>query len=288
MLCYEQDKKRIYVYFLSGIRDYIITESKCICGVKTLADDLIPNQTLRSTISNMLGTHASSGGSGTTRHRSSSGSNPDPKIQSHTASAASAREVKQFTGHQLPAASAPADRLLVGTEGALMNQPLEKLAATADVLSKDEGSSAEVSAEKAVASTEALKVNVGSESTSKITTTISGAIEHNVTRTDQSKKKRKRADLSKNVQPNNVGYGYNVPFDPYCNPFINGYPWATEPYMYGSMGMPYSGYPMDPYSVNFFNGMPPQALAMQGYPASYQRYILSYDIILSLGCSFSD
>jgi len=222
----------------------------------------------------MLGTQASSGGSGTTRHRSSSGSNPDPKIQSHTASATSTREVKQSTDHQLPAPDGGA--LQVATGGALVNQPLEKLAATARILSKDEGNSAEVSAEKAVANAEALKVKDGSESTSKATT-VSGALKHDVTRTDQPKKKRKKADLTKNVQPNNVGYGYNVPFDPaYYSPFNNGYPWATEPYMYSSMGMPYTGYPMDPYCVNTFTGMPPQVLAMQGYPASYQRYVLSY------------
>jgi E3 ubiquitin-protein ligase RBBP6 len=222
----------------------------------------------------MLGTQASSGGSGTTRHRSSSGSNPDPKIQSATASAASAREMKQSTDHQLPAASAPDDALQVATGVAPVKQPLEKLADTARILSKDEGNSAELSAEKANA--EAPRVKDGSESISKATT-VSGALKHNVTRTDQPKKKRKKADLTKNVQPNNVGYGYNVPFEPaYCNPFNNGYPWATEPYMYSSMGMPYTGYPMDPYCVNTFTGMPPQVLAMQGYPASYQRYVLSY------------
>ncbi|KAL5683419.1 hypothetical protein ACJX0J_009804, partial [Zea mays] len=248
------------------IRDYIITESKCICGVKTLADDLIPNQTLRSTISNMLGTQTISGGSGTTRHRSSSGSNPDPKIQSHTAST---REVKQSRDHQLPAASALDDVLQVATEGALVNQPREKLVPSAKILGKDGGNFAQVSAEKTVANAEALKVKDGTESTSKATT-VSGAREHNVTRTDQPKK-WKKAVLTKNFQPNNVGYGYNVPFDPaYCNPFINGYPWATEPYMYSSMGVPYPGYPMDPYCVNSFTCIPSQALAMQGYATSYQ------------------
>ncbi|RCV28740.1 hypothetical protein SETIT_5G427100v2 [Setaria italica] len=252
------------------IRDYIITESKCICGAKALADDLIPNQTLRSTISNMLGTRASSSGSVTTMHRSSSGSNPDPKLQSHTPSAASEREMKQSTNLQLSAASAPDDGLQVATEGDLMNQT-QKLAADVDIMSKDEGDSTEVSAEKAVASAEVIKVKDGSASESKVTT-VSGALDHNATRTDQPKKKRKKVDSTKNVQPNNVDYGYNVPLDAaYYNTFFSGYPWVTEPYMYGSMAMPYGGYPMGPYGVNSFNGMPPQALAAQGYPASYQR-----------------
>ncbi|RLN05525.1 uncharacterized protein C2845_PM13G17160 [Panicum miliaceum] len=253
------------------IRDYIITESKCICGVKALADDLIPNQTLRCTINNMLGTRASSGRSGTTTHRSSSGSNPDPRLQSHTPSDASERVMKQSTDLELSAASAPDDGLQVATGGDLMNQPREKLAANVDIVSKDEGNSTEVSAEKTVAGSVVIEVKDGSGSTSKVTT-VSGALEHNATRTYQTKKKRKKADSTKNVQPNDVDYGYNVPFDQaYYNPFISGFSWVTEPYMYGSMGMPYGGYPMVPYSVNSFNGMPPQAPGMPGYPASYQR-----------------
>ncbi|CAN6291921.1 unnamed protein product [Urochloa humidicola] len=260
------------------IRDYIIAESKCICGVKALADDLIPNQTLRSTINNMLGTQANSGGSGTTKHRSSSGSNADPRLQSHIPSASSEMRMKQSTNLQLSVAYGPNDGLQVATEGDLVNQPLEKSAANVTTLSKDEGNSVEVSAEKALASAEVLKVKDGRGSTSKITT-VSGALEHDATRTNQPKKKRKKADSTKNAQPNNVEYGHNVPFDSaYYNPFVGGYPCVPEPYMYSSMGMPYGGYPidpygypMDPYGVNSFNGMPPQALAMQGYPATYQR-----------------
>ena len=55
-----------------------------------------------------------------------------------------------------------------------MNQPIDKSAANVDTRSKDEGSSAEVSVEKAVASAEVLKVKDGSGSTSKVTT-VSGA-----------------------------------------------------------------------------------------------------------------
>ena len=225
----------------------------------------------------MMGTRASSGGSGTTTHRSSSGSNPDPRVQSHTPSAASERVMKQSTDLELSAASAPDDGLQVATGGDLINQPREKLAANVDIMSRDEGNSTEVSAEKTIAGSEVIQVKDGSGSTSKVTTVL-GALEHNATRTNQPKKKRK-ADSTKNVQPNSVDYGlngYNVPFDPaYYNPLISGYSWVTEPYMCGSMGMPYAGYPMVPYGVNYFNGMPPQAPGMPGYPASYQRYLLS-------------
>jgi hypothetical protein len=41
--------------FNTGIRDYIISKSKCVCGVSNvLADDLLPNKTLRDTINRIL------------------------------------------------------------------------------------------------------------------------------------------------------------------------------------------------------------------------------------------
>jgi hypothetical protein len=41
--------------FLAGIRDYIINKSMCVCGATSiLADDLLPNKTLRETISRIL------------------------------------------------------------------------------------------------------------------------------------------------------------------------------------------------------------------------------------------
>jgi hypothetical protein len=41
--------------FNTGIRDYIIEQSKCVCGVlNVLADDLLPNKTLRDTINHIL------------------------------------------------------------------------------------------------------------------------------------------------------------------------------------------------------------------------------------------
>ncbi|XP_047092083.1 E3 ubiquitin ligase PARAQUAT TOLERANCE 3-like isoform X2 [Lolium rigidum] len=265
------------------IRDYIITQSKCICGVKVLADDLIPNHTLRSTISNMLGTRACSTASGTGKHKSSSGSNPDPKLQSPTTSAASGKDLKkQCMDQLLPSASPDAGVVQVAREDDHVDQQK----------TKTEGS-AGGSVQTAVPIADPLKLNDVSESTLK-GSTISGTLEPKVAKTDQLKKKRKKADSTKVARPNNADYGYNVPFDPaYCNPFNGGYPMVTDPYMYNSMGMPYGGYPMDPFGVNPFGNMPlqapfgnmpfgnmpqqapfgnmpPQALNMQGYPANYQ------------------
>lgn len=39
----------------SGIRDHIISKSMCVCGATNiLADDLLPNKTLRDTINRIL------------------------------------------------------------------------------------------------------------------------------------------------------------------------------------------------------------------------------------------
>ncbi|KAL5209788.1 hypothetical protein ABZP36_005411 [Zizania latifolia] len=221
------------------IRDYIITQSKCICGVKVLADDLIPNQTLRSTISNMLATRANS---------NSASQTPSAALE------------KQSKDHHL-SSGIPDDGLKVATEDDHVSQ--HKLTTGVDLKINDEGNSAGMSVEKAVPSADA-GLKDGSQSTSKVTT-ISGTLEPKAARTDQPKKKRKKADSTNIGHPNNANYGFNIPFNSsYYNPYVSGYPWLTEPYMYGSLGMPYGGYPIGPYDVNSFSNMPLQALAMQG------------------------
>lgn len=41
--------------FVTGIRDHIINKSACVCGATNiLADDLLPNKTLRDTINRIL------------------------------------------------------------------------------------------------------------------------------------------------------------------------------------------------------------------------------------------
>lgn len=46
----------------SGIRDYLISKSMCFCGgTNVLADDLLPNNTVRATIVRILESNNSSG-----------------------------------------------------------------------------------------------------------------------------------------------------------------------------------------------------------------------------------
>lgn len=54
-----------YQMLLSGIRDYIISRSMCVCGATNiLADDLLPNKTLRDTINRISESNNSSGENG--------------------------------------------------------------------------------------------------------------------------------------------------------------------------------------------------------------------------------
>jgi E3 ubiquitin-protein ligase RBBP6 len=73
------------------IRAHIVANSKCACGARTRTDDLIPNPTLRTTISNILATRAGGAASctsGTTeKQRSSVGSNVVPETQTQSPAA---------------------------------------------------------------------------------------------------------------------------------------------------------------------------------------------------------
>ncbi|ESQ39888.1 hypothetical protein EUTSA_v10000768mg [Eutrema salsugineum] len=79
------------------IRDHIIAKSRCVCGEEVLADDLLPNKTLRDTINRIL-----EAGNDSTENAGSVGHIPDlesarfppPKVLSPTTSVASKGEKK--------------------------------------------------------------------------------------------------------------------------------------------------------------------------------------------------
>ncbi|XBI29530.1 hypothetical protein VPH35_053498 [Triticum aestivum] len=72
------------------IRAHIVANCKCACGAKASADDLIPNPTLRTTISNILTARAGTASSGAGKQSSSAASNevaaPTRQAQSPAAS----------------------------------------------------------------------------------------------------------------------------------------------------------------------------------------------------------
>ncbi|KAM0827297.1 hypothetical protein ACQ4PT_068291 [Festuca glaucescens] len=73
------------------IRTHIVANSKCACGARARAEDLIPNPTLRTTISNILAARASSASCGRTeKQRSSVGSNA---VVAETQSPATSRHI---------------------------------------------------------------------------------------------------------------------------------------------------------------------------------------------------
>ncbi|XP_010673210.2 E3 ubiquitin ligase PQT3-like isoform X1 [Beta vulgaris subsp. vulgaris] len=78
------------------IRDYIISKSICVCGARdVLADDLLPNKTLRDTINRILesgNSSADNAGSALQVQDMESARCPQPRIQSPTQSAASKGE----------------------------------------------------------------------------------------------------------------------------------------------------------------------------------------------------
>ncbi|KAG5028329.1 hypothetical protein JHK87_011843 [Glycine soja] len=80
------------------IRDYIISKSICVCGATNiLADDLLPNKTLRDTINRILesgNSSAENAGSTFQAQDMESARCPQPKIPSPTSSAASKGELK--------------------------------------------------------------------------------------------------------------------------------------------------------------------------------------------------
>ncbi|KAG9132029.1 hypothetical protein Leryth_017801 [Lithospermum erythrorhizon] len=74
------------------IRDYIISKSMCVCGAtNVLADDLLPNKTLRDTINRMLESNTSSAENFGSAHnvQDMESRNPQAKIPSPTQSATS-------------------------------------------------------------------------------------------------------------------------------------------------------------------------------------------------------
>lgn len=58
----------MYIKFDTGIRDHIMSKAVCVCGAKNiLADDLLPNKTLRDTINRILeGGNSSADNAGST------------------------------------------------------------------------------------------------------------------------------------------------------------------------------------------------------------------------------
>lgn len=81
------------------IRAHIVANSKCACGAKASADDLVPNLTVRTTISNILAARASSSSGGAEKQRSSVSSNEVAASTHQTQSPAASQGSSSMSSH---------------------------------------------------------------------------------------------------------------------------------------------------------------------------------------------
>ncbi|RZC52323.1 hypothetical protein C5167_020746 [Papaver somniferum] len=247
------------------IRDHIISKLVCICGAtNVLADDLLPNKTLRDTINRILesdNVSAENGGSILQIHDMESARSAPFKVPSPTASAAS-------KGEQLPLqckveTQKEVTAVNVKHEPAIPQQSSEKGKAT-----------------KAVS--EATSVSVKEPALQGNAPPAEEEVQQKLPFAEPVKKKKKKkavlpingADMQWRT-PQDLGYeNHMMPFPPAaCNPYWGGMPLGMEGYMgapymgnMGNMGnIPYMGYNPGPFDVPFGGMIPQDPFGGQGY-----------------------
>ncbi|XP_072950529.1 E3 ubiquitin ligase PQT3-like [Typha angustifolia] len=217
------------------IRDYLMAKSMCLCGATNmLADDLIPNITLRETINHMLVSRSSSKSSGSDNDGSlsqvravESASRVECKNAHPTLSAASKNELKQPPIEFNPYSKGDGE---ITTESNHAMKLLEKSPKHVDLL---EASSPQPRS--------------GKESPSRQSAQTSRVIKEKVVSTEQGNKRKKRRT---NLDGNDIGaescsvYSF-LPASYYPYWTCGGLPGGDEAaYMAQFMGTtPYMGYP---------------------------------------------
>ncbi|KAI4364838.1 hypothetical protein MLD38_020877 [Melastoma candidum] len=238
------------------IRDYIMSKSMCICGATNiLADDLLPNKTLRDTINRIMESGTSSADNAGSAHHAQdleSARDPQPKVPSPSISAASKGEPKLLQQTEGSQKIEGGDGVMVVTvpqqisEGVRIAKVADVSEATHDSLSIREPASqgsapvVEEEVQQKAASGEAAK---------------------------KKKKKKVRPPMNdipwRNPQ-DQVAENYMMPMGPNFNPYWNG---GMQPGMDGFMappypgGLPYMGYsmgPMGPMDMPPFPGVMPR------------------------------
>ncbi|GAA0170978.1 ubiquitin-protein ligase [Lithospermum erythrorhizon] len=242
------------------IRDYIISKSMCVCGeTNVLADDLLPNKTLRDTINRMLESNTSSAENGGSAYhvQDMESRNPQAKIMSPTHSAAS-------KGGQKP----PPPPLMEGNSNiqgspamVLDNEPAmvaegEKIAKGKDV---PEATHESVSAREPASQGSALLVDE--------------EVQQKPAPSDAGKKKKKKkarlppnaAEMQWRMAQDFAPENYMMPMGPTAyNPY-----WGMQPGMEGFVPpytghMPYMGFGPGPMDVPFGGVMPHDPFGGQG------------------------
>ncbi|XP_057977019.1 E3 ubiquitin ligase PARAQUAT TOLERANCE 3-like isoform X2 [Malania oleifera] len=242
------------------IRDYIISKSVCVCGARNvLADDLLPNKTLRDTINRILESNNSSaenGGSVFQVQDMESARCPQPKAASPNLSAAS-------KGEQMPPPQNEGTLNIKETtdEGKAVNAPQQtsekgKMAKPADV---------------SEATLESRSIR---EPPSQISAPLAEEEVQQKASAEAGKKKKKKkarlpinADMQWKTPQDLAAENFMMPLGPSAyNPYWSGMQPGMEGYMAPFAGpMPYMNYGLSPLDMPFGGVIPQDPFGAQGY-----------------------
>ncbi|XP_044476654.1 E3 ubiquitin ligase PQT3-like [Mangifera indica] len=237
------------------IRDHIISKPMCVCGATNiLADDLLPNKTLRDTINRILesGNSSAENAGSTFRVQDMESARLQPKVPSPNMSAASKGEQKPLPIEEEILMQETTDE---GKDVIAPQQVMEKLRAVA----------------KAPDVSEATPASQGSAPL------VEEEVQQKIASGEAGKKKKKKVvrmpgngmppnDLQWNTRQDLAAESYMMPRGPSAyNPYWTGFQPGIEGYeaLFGG-GMPYMGYGMGPLDKPF-GGVMPQDPFMQGY-----------------------
>ncbi|XP_010518720.1 PREDICTED: E3 ubiquitin-protein ligase RBBP6 [Tarenaya hassleriana] len=254
------------------IRDHIIAKSMCVCGsTDVLADDLLPNKTLRDTINRILESGNSStdnaGSTGQVQDMESARC-PPPKVLSLNTSAASKGELNPAPSNINEASTMkPATET---TEITSAPQPPVERVKSEKLTDACETTQGSITVKEAVASqanTQAPKEEV----------------QQQVASGEQGRKKKKKtrppglpgADMSWNVVPDLAIPDYMMPMGPNpCNQYFNGAQPGFNGFHPGFNGFtgpfpgampPFIGYGLGPSDMAFGGVMHPDPFMAQGF-----------------------
>ncbi|XP_019446075.1 PREDICTED: uncharacterized protein LOC109349647 isoform X1 [Lupinus angustifolius] len=243
------------------IRDYIISRSMCVCGAANiLADDLLPNKTLRDTINRILesgNSSAENAGSIFQVQDMESARCPQPKIPSPTSSAASKGGLKilPVSEEKINIQETAVDRNTVSAPQQTSEQV--RIIRAADV---------------SEATHESMTVKVQASQGSA--RPVEEEVQQSSVPTEAGKKKKKKKirlptnDLQWKNPHDFAAENYMMPMGPPAG--YNSYWNGMQPCMDGFMA-PYAGpmqmmgYGLGPLDMPFPSGFPPGPFGMQGY-----------------------
>ncbi|XP_021655105.2 E3 ubiquitin ligase PARAQUAT TOLERANCE 3 isoform X2 [Hevea brasiliensis] len=243
------------------IRDYIISKAKCVCGATNiLADDLLPNKTLRDTINRILesgNSSAENAGSTFQVQDMESARNPQPKIPSPTQSAASKEEQKPSPDN-------------AETPNPNRKEPVHEEKPVVILQQFPEKPRTAKAADVSEATLESMSVKeLASQGSAPL---AEEEVQQKLVPGEAGKKKKKKKvrmppnDLWK-VSQDLTAESYMMPLGPApYNPYWGGMQPGMEGYMNPYVSpMPFMSYGMGPLDVPFGGMIPPDPFAAQGY-----------------------